>query len=219
MRLLVWEDCFKEGPNMSWHTQRVRWGVLLSRWAVGEIMEMASRLWSRFRVWPRSLLLPIIIAFQKLNIHFEVVKLLGEAFNSLQHAALIHSVVTDTKNCVLSCKELRKNPKEMAHLVPVVKTTACSTACLFISIVGHLLKKISHLSPLFVCTTRWSFFLHSHKNAKTLLRSTAGGLEVPCKVIYRSTDVKELNKIVIEQDSLNKIIFICSTILFGFLKF
>ena len=56
---------------------------------MGGVMERASRPRSRFRLLPGALFPLVIIVFQKLTVLLEIVKLLGEAFNSLQNAALI----------------------------------------------------------------------------------------------------------------------------------
>ena len=89
----------------------------------------------------------------------------------------------------LECIQETRNIKDR---YAVVKTTPSDTS-LSTSIVGHLLK-ISHLSSLFIqrgglisCTVTGK-----QRHTSDLPQ---GCLEVPCKVIYRSTDVKELNKI------------------------
>ena len=78
-------------PLSFWKPSMSR-SVQLSHRAVsrmGGVMERASRPRSRFRVWPGALLLLVIIMFQKLADLLEVVKRLGDAFNSLQNTALI----------------------------------------------------------------------------------------------------------------------------------
>ena len=92
----------------------------------------------------------------------------------------------------LECMREARNTKDR-YAVAVVKSTASATG-FSTSVVGHLPKKMSHLSSLFL--RRGGLISCEVTGARRHSWDLPqGGLEVPCTVIYRSTDVKELDKI------------------------